>query len=330
MKKFFRIIAYIFGGLIILIVGAVAYLQFAFPNVSPAEDLRIEYTPDRIARGAYLANHVTVCMDCHSTRDFSLFSGPPAPGTLGAGGDRFDHGIGLPGVFYAKNITPHGISDYNDGELYRVITTGVTNDGRAMFPLMPYSYYGKMDPEDIYSIISYIRSLPTVETEIPDSKADFPVNMLLRTMPVNAAPAMRPDPSDQVAYGAYMINASGCAECHTQVDPQGTIIKDQLYAGGRNFPFPDGSKVTSSNLTQDKETGIGSWTEEMFVTRFKQYADSGYVNPKVAPGEFNSIMPWTMYAGMKEEDLKAIYAYLKTVEPIPNKVVKFIPAGASE
>jgi mono/diheme cytochrome c family protein len=330
MKKFFRILAYIFGGLIILMVGAVAYLQLAFPKVSPPEELRIEYTPDRIARGAYLANHVTVCMDCHSTRDFSLFSGPPAPGTLGAGGDRFDHSIGLPGVFYAKNITPHGISDYSDGELFRLITTGVTNEDRPMFPLMPYTYYGKMDPEDIYSIISYIRSLPSVESEIPDSKADFPVNLLLRTMPVNATPTMRPDPSDQVPYGAYMINASGCAECHTQVDPQGAIIKDQLYAGGRSFPFPDGSKVTSANLTQDNATGIGSWTEEMFVTRFKQYADSGYVNPKVAPGEFNSIMPWTMYAGMKVEDLKAIYAYLKTVEPIPNKVVKFIPAGASE
>ena len=330
MKKFFRIVTYIFGGLIILMVGAVAYLQFAFPKVNPPEELRIEYTPDRIARGSYLANHVTVCMDCHSTRDFSLFSGPPAPGTLGAGGDRFDHSIGLPGVFYAKNITPHGISDYNDGELYRLITTGVTNEGRPMFPLMPYSYYSKMDPEDIYSIISYIRSLPSVETEIPNSEADFPVNLLLRTMPGNATPTMRPDPSDQVAYGAYMINASGCAECHTQVDPQGTIIKDQLYAGGRDFLFPDGSKVTSANLTQDNATGIGSWTEEMFVAKFKQYTDSAYQIPKVQPGEFNSIMPWTMYAGMKEEDLKAIYAYLRTVEPIPNKVVKFIPAGASE
>lgn len=330
MKKFFRILAYIFGGLIILMVGAVAYLQFAFPNVAPPEELRIEYTPDRIARGAYLANHVTVCMDCHSTRDFSLFSGPPAPGSLGAGGDRFDHSIGLPGVFYAKNITPHGISDYNDGELYRVITTGVTNDGRPMFPLMPYSYYSKMDPEDIYSIISYIRSLPPVESEIPDSKADFPINLILRTIPANATPSMKPAPTDQVAYGAYMINASGCAECHTKTDPQGTIFRDQLYAGGRDFLFPDGSKVTSANLTQDKETGIGSWTEEMFLSRFSQYVDSGYVTPKVGPGEFNTIMPWTMYAGMKAEDLKAIYAYLKTVEPIPNQVIKYTPARASE
>jgi hypothetical protein len=101
------------------------------------------------------------------------------------------------------------------------------------------------------------------------------------------------------------------------------ILPDVKFAGGRIFPFPDGSAVISSNLTQDTETGIGNWNEEMFVKRFTQYVDSGYVNPKVPPGEFNTIMPWTMYSGMKEEDLRAIYAYLKTIEPIKNEVIKF-------
>jgi mono/diheme cytochrome c family protein len=323
MKKLLKVAAYLIGALVILLICVLAFLQLGFPEVDPAPELTIEYTPDRIERGAYLANHVTVCMDCHSKRDFSLFSGPPAPGTLGAGGDRFDHSMGLPGVFYAKNITPHGISDYTDGELFRLITTGVTNDGRPMFPLMPYSYYGKMDPEDIYDIIAYIRSLPAIETNIPDSEADFPVNLILRTMPVNATPAKKPDPSDQVAYGAYLVNASGCIECHTQLGPQGVIMPEVAFSGGRSFPFPDGSIVTSSNITQDKETGIGNWTEEMFVGRFKQYQDSGYVVPKINPGEFNSLMPWLMYSGMKEEDLKAIYAYLKTIKPMKNEVVKF-------
>lgn len=323
MKKTLKITAYLLGALVILLIGAFAFLQLGFPKVDPAPEISIEYTPDRIERGAYLANHVTICMDCHSTRNFSQFSGPPTPGTFGAGGDRFDHSLGLPGVFYAKNITPHGISDYSDGELYRLITTGVTNDGRPMFPLMPYSYYGKMDPEDIYDIIAYIRSLPSIETDIPDSKPDFPVNLILRTIPTNATPTEKPDQSDQVAYGAYLVNASGCAECHTQVDPQGMILQDVKFAGGRSFPFPDGSMVTSANLTQCPDTGLGKWDEATFVARFKQYADSGYVNPKVNPGEFNSIMPWTMYAGMKDEDLKAIFAYLKTVQPIKNPVVKF-------
>ncbi|SEF79065.1 c-type cytochrome [Algoriphagus boritolerans] len=323
MNKLLKIAAYLIAAVVLLLIIALAFLQLGFPKVDPAPELTIEYTPDRIERGAYLANHVTVCMDCHSTRDFSRFSGPPAPGTLGAGGDVFDHSMGLPGVFYAKNITPHGISDYSDGELYRLITTGVTNDGRPMFPLMPYTYYGKMDPEDIYDIIAYVRSLSAIETDIPDSEADFPVNLILRTIPKNAEMTKKPDPTDQVAYGGYLVNASGCVECHTQVDPQGMILQDVKFAGGRSFPFPDGSIVTSSNITQDDETGIGNWNEEMFVQRFAQYADSGYVIPKVSPGEFNTIMPWTMYAGMKKEDLRAIYAYLKTIEPIKNEVVKF-------
>ena len=323
MNRIIKIAAYFLGAVVLLLVCVFAFLQISYPDVDPAPDLTIEYTPERIERGAYLANHVTVCMDCHSKRDFSLFSGPPAPGTLGTGGDRFDHSMDLPGVFYAKNITPFGISDYTDGELYRLITTGVTNDGRPMFPLMPYLYYGQMDPEDIYDIIAYVRSLPSIESEVPDSKPDFPVNLILRTIPHNAEMTKKPSPTDQVAYGKYLVNAGACIECHTQVDAQGTILKEVAFAGGRDFPFPDGSVVTSSNITQCPDTGIGNWTEEMFLDRFRQYQDSGYVVPKVAQGEFNTLMPWTMYAGMKEEDLKAIYAYLKTIKPITNEVVKF-------
>ncbi|SIO15802.1 c-type cytochrome [Algoriphagus halophilus] len=329
MKKLFKIIGYLFGAIIILVIGAIAYLQVAFPSVAEPAELNVEYSQARIERGAYLANHVTVCMDCHSTRDFSLFSGPPVDGTLGKGGDKFDHSMGFPGVFYAKNITPTGISDYTDGELYRVITTGVTNDDRPMFPLMPYLYYGKMDPEDIYSIIAYIRSLDPIDYEVPDSEADFPVNLIMRTIPTEASPEKIPDPSDQVAYGAYLTNAAGCIECHTPVTPQGQIIPEMAFSGGREFGNPDGSVLRSSNITPDP-SGLESWDEIRFVRQFKQYQDSGYVIPKVQPGEFNSLMPWTMYSGMKDEDLKAIYAYLKTVKPISNQVVKFTPAEASE
>lgn len=325
MKKFLKIIGYLFGILIILVLGSLAYLQVAYPSVPEAEEISVEYSQARIERGEYLANHVAVCVDCHSTRDFSLFSGPPMEGTFGKGGDKFDHSMGFPGVFYAKNITPEGISDYTDGELYRVITTGVTNDGRAMFPLMPYLYYGKMDPEDIYSIIAYIRSLDPIKYEVPDSEADFPVNFILKTIPTEATPEKIPSPSDQVAYGAYLTNAAGCAECHTPVTPQGQIIQELKFSGGREFSNPDGSVVRSSNITPDA-SGISSWDETRFVRQFKQYQDSGYVLPKVPMGEFNSLMPWTMYGGMKEEDLKAIYAYLKSVSPIKNEVVKFSPA----
>lgn len=325
--KILKVVGVLLAIVIVGIAGLLGYLAFGLPNIAPAEELTIDYTPERVERGRYLANSVSVCMDCHSTRDWSLFSGPIVAGSFGRGGDRFDQTLGFPGVFFAKNITPAGISRYTDGELYRVITTGVTKEGRSMFPLMPYLYYGRMDPEDLYSIIAYVRSIPSIDNKVEDSKADFPVNFLLNTMPQPAQPQNRPDTADVIAYGAYMANASGCVECHTQVDDKGVLLPGVSFAGGRAFLMPDKSTVRSSNLTSDTATGIGQWTEEMFVQKFKVYADSAYVIPKIGAGEFNSIMPWTMYGHMKVGDLKAIYAYLKTIAPINNPIVKFTPGN---
>lgn len=326
MKKLLKYVGYLLVIIVVAIAGLLAYVKIALPDVGEAEDLKIDYTQERIERGRYLANTVTVCMDCHSRRDWSKFSGPLAEGTLGMGGDRFDQSLGMPGVFYARNITPAGISRYSDGELFRLITSGVTKEGRAMFPLMPYPYYGSMDKEDIYSIISYVRSLPAIENSVPDSEPDFPMNFILNTIPKKPVHQTKPEKTDLLAYGAYMTNAAGCVECHTRVD-KGQIIPDFKFGGGRDFKFPDGSVVMSANITPDKETGIGAWTKEMFIQRFKVYADSAYTDPAVAPGEFNSIMPWTMYGQMEEDDLIAIYNYLRTVKPISNKVVKFTTAA---
>lgn len=326
MKKALKYLGYLLALLVIVVAGVLSYIKMALPNVEPAAELKIDYTAERIERGRYLANSVTVCMDCHSKRDFSKFSGPLTDGTLGMGGDRFDQTVGMPGVFFAKNITSEGIGRYTDGELYRVITTGVTKEGRAMFPLMPYPYYRSMDPEDIYSIIAYVRSIPAIKNDVPVSVADFPMNFILNTIPQKANPQKKPEKSDVLAYGAYMTNASGCIECHTQVN-KGQIIPEFAFAGGREFMFPDGAIVRSANITPDAETGIGKWTEEGFVQRFKVYADSAYVTPEIAPGEYNSIMPWTMYGHMEREDLSAIYTYLKTVKPIAQQVTKFSVAA---
>lgn len=68
---------------------------------APAQ-LTIKITPERVQRGEYLANHVAVCMDCHSRRDYSKFAGPMIAGTQGAGGEVFDHKMGLPALFMGK------------------------------------------------------------------------------------------------------------------------------------------------------------------------------------------------------------------------------------
>lgn len=329
MKKLLRIITFVIVFIVVDVAGLILYIRMALPDVGDAPDLKVELTPERIERGRYLANSVTVCMDCHSTRDWSKFSGPIVPSTEGRGGERFDHALGFPGVYYSRNITPYGINRYTDGELYRVITTGVTKEGRAIFPVMPYQYYGKMDEEDVYSIIAYIRTLKPIESRVPDSESDFPMNIILNTIPSKGTPMKRPDVSDRVAYGAYVINQAACKECHTQVD-KGQIIEALAFSGGREFQLANGSIVRSANITPDDKTGIGKWTREMFIQRFKIYADSSRVVPVSSPDAFNTIMPWTMYANMTDEDLGAIFTYLQSMKPVANAVVKFTPPAQKE
>ena len=153
------------------------------------------------------------------------------------------------------------------------------------------------------------------------------MNFILNTIPSKGEPVKRPDPADELANGAYLVNAGGCIECHTYAE-KGQIDRTMAFAGGRAFQMPDGSTVTSSNITPDQETGIGNFSKEAFIQRFKMYADSAYTPPPVAAGDFNTIMPWTMYATMTTEDLGAIYTFLRTVTPIKNKVEKFTPAPA--
>ncbi|MCB0696232.1 MAG: c-type cytochrome [Chitinophagaceae bacterium] len=324
MKKVFKWLGIIVLLIVILAVAGIGYLKTALPNVGAAPILNIERTPERIARGKYLANSVAVCMDCHSSRDWSKFAAPLVPGTEGAGGEKFGRELGFPGEYYSRNITPHGIGSWTDGELYRLITTGVRNDGEPIFPVMPYHYYGRMADEDIYSIIAYIRTLPSIDNDVPERVVDFPFSLIMRTIPVKGTPAQEvPQPSNAVEYGKYLVNAAACRECHTP-EEKGQVIPELEFGGGRVFELPGGT-LRSPNITPHA-TGLGNWTPEQFVARFKLYQDSAYRSPHIDfMHEFNSIMPWMMYSTMTDQDLSAIFQYLKTIKPIENQPVKWTP-----
>lgn len=324
MKNVKKILLWILVIIVVFIVCVLLYVKIALPNVGTAPDIKVDPTPERLARGEYLANHVTVCIDCHSKRDWTRFSGPPVEGTFGMGGDVFDQKYGFPGKYYAKNITPSGISQYTDGELFRAITTGVNKKGKAIFPVMPYIYYGQMDEEDIYSIIAYIRTLKPVKNDVPESSSDFPMNFIINTIPKKAHLSKRPEKSDIVNYGKYLVTSAGCIECHTRVN-KGKFIPGTEFGGGREFLMPDGSIVRSSNITPDQATGIGAWNKETFLYYFQSQSDSLTLNTILQPGDFNSIMPWTMFGKMTDEDLMSVAEYLKTIEPINNKVEKSSP-----
>ncbi len=329
MKKLLKVLAALIAVAVLLVIGGVLYVTNFLPNIPVQADLRVEATPERIARGQYLAHSVCVCMDCHSTRDWAVFSGPLKPGSLGVGGERFDQSMQFPGAFIAPNITPHGLKDWSDGELYRAITSGVSKDGHPLFPIMPYPSYGQMATEDVYSLMAYLRSLPAVESSPGPSKADPPVNVIMHLMPQPAKPVPLPPASDAVAYGGYLANAAGCTECHTKRE-QGKAV-GQPYAGGFEFAMP-GGVARSPNITPHPVTGIGAWTKQIFVDRFKAYAPGSFkpVPVDAAKGDMQTVMPWTMYASMTEADLGAIFDYLKTLPAVENNVERWSAAVAGK
>lgn len=320
---------YLWLTLLVLVIAGLlglAYLKYMLPNTGAAPDLTVEITPERVERGKYLAHNVMVCADCHSMRDFSKFSGPVTGNVFSGGGEEFTEEFGLPGNFYAANLTPAHLGNWTDGEIFRAITSGVSKDGRALFPAMPYPLYNQADEEDIYAVIAYLRTLPAIGNQVKPSKAKFPVSLLINTMPVKYSHPVKPDEKNVTEYGRYMATVAGCIECHTPM-VKGKPVWEEAFSGGREFMLPAGV-VTTSNLTPDAETGIGNWTEEMFLARFKAFADSSYVPHTVdLEKDFNTLMPWTLYAQMKESDLKAIYAYLQTLEPKKRQVTIFSPGN---
>jgi hypothetical protein len=311
MKKTLLILVPFLGG-----AAFVSYFWFSFPNVPPAAEVRVELTPDRVERGKYLANHVTVCVDCHSTRDWSRFSGPIVPGSEGKGGERFDEAVGIPGVLFARNITPAHLSSWTDGEVLRAFTAGVSRDGKALFPLMPYVLYNQLTKQDADAVLAYVRTLKPIQNETSEGKLHFPMNLIVRTIPRAWRPEANPEPSNPLERGRYLTTVAGCIECHTQSE-QGKRLPGMEFAGGFKFVI-SGGVTRSSNITPDPVTGIGGMEKASFISRFKTV--QAY---PVKQGEFNTPMPWTMYSGMKKEDLGAIYDYLRTVKPVVNRVERF-------
>lgn len=322
MRKVLKVLGILVALIILFIAGTAVYVKGFLPDVGPAPDLKVNATPEKIERGRYLANHVMVCMDCHSTREWNYFGGPMDMNSLGMGGEIFDQKMGFPGRIVSANITPTGIGDWTDGEVFRAITTSVRKNGKPIFPVMPYHNYGKADSEDIEAIIAYIRTLSPNPNKPEESSYDFPMNFIVNTIPVKAEFTKRPSPSDRLAYGKYMATSASCMVCHTPVE-KGEFDTTKTFAGGRIFELPGGT-LQSANITPDMETGIGKLTREEFIGRFTAYRDSAYAHRKIDfMKEFATVMPWSNYAGMTDDDLSAIYEYLRTVPAIKNEVAKF-------
>jgi hypothetical protein len=224
---------------------------------------------------------------------------------------------GLPGTIVASNLTPDpetGAASWSDDQIARAIREGVARDGRTIFPMMPYEGYRKLSDEDVASIVVYVRSVTPVRNPLPPTKVDFPVNYLIRGVPQPlTSPVSGPNPQASPAErGKYLVSV-GCG-CHIATDRKGPI-RGLEYGGGEHLEGPWGD-VTSANITPDA-SGISYYDEATFI----QVMRTGYVKAR----KLSSIMPFGEFANLNDDDLKAIFAYLRTVPPVKHRVDNSLP-----
>ncbi|HLG15546.1 MAG TPA: cytochrome c [Blastocatellia bacterium] len=309
-----KIVGIVFSTIVAVVVMGISFTigwrPFIGPKGRPLTARTFERTAERLERGKYLVEGVLGCFDCHSERDWNQPGAPVIEAQRG-GGALFAGGP--PGRLIASNISPDpetGAGTWSDDAFARAIREGIGHDGRALFPIMPWPNYAQMSDEDLAAVIAYVRSTPPVPNALPKTQLDFPVNYLMRINPEPiAAPVPAPDLSDPVKRGAHLARMGSCADCHTPQD-QGQPKPGLDFAGGFILIEPSG-EVASANITPDP-SGISYYDEALFIEAIR----TGQVKAR----KLRPRMPWLIYRNMSDEDLKAIFAYLRTLKPVKHAV----------
>lgn len=265
-------------------------------------------TAGLVQRGEYLVRNVSVCGHCHS-------GNPRDPDAPLSGGLPFRNW--RLGTIYAANLTPDaatGIGSWSEAEIVRAIRNGQDRQGRLLAPVMPYEWLSGLSDRDALAMAAYLKRQPPVSRPLknhPDLVFHVAKALILR--PARTEGGTAPQRGPTAEYGRYLADHVGlCADCHT---PRGGLQqapdRHRLYAGDATPPgaFP----ANPANLTPDAETGIGRWSEDDFLRTIR----TG-VNPR--GDHLHPFMPWREYRRMTDDDLRAIYRYLRTLPPIRNPV----------
>ncbi|MGB1699289.1 MAG: c-type cytochrome [Nannocystaceae bacterium] len=325
MRPIALIGGYILAGLSLILLAIWIFIVVIYPRVGPPPSLDVDANPERLARGRYLVEHVTQCFACHGELQTDVPGAPVVPTSRGAAGVTWTapDGLALP----APNISPSAVGSWSDGELARTIFLGVDPKGEALRPAMPYPHYGFMCLEDRLSVLAYLRSIPEVEGHTPRAPRSYLDSLFLRVIPrEDPVPACDPELAGEDK-GLYLTTIAGCSTCHTPLRA-GVPDLDRAFAGGTSFATRNGA-VQSTNLTPDPGTGIGRWSREDFVARFAAHRSEppALAGAETAPVVRAGPMPWSGYAGLRDEDLAAIFTYLQTLPPIRNDAA---PASSAQ
>ncbi|HEX2608520.1 MAG TPA: c-type cytochrome [Flavisolibacter sp.] len=315
MKKFLRYFLMLVLLLVVLAaLGAVFISVRGIPSYKAEKiNLHVDPTPARIVQGEKLAS--MLCKSCHFNDQTGKFTG------------RELNEVTQFGTIYSRNITrdkAHGIGQWTDGELAYLFRTGIRPDGTYLPPYMPKLVH--LSDEDLYSIIAFLRSdhpwVAADTTRQPGTKPSFLTKFLtnakiMKPFPYPKAPIPQPDTNNMVAWGKYIaLGQLECYSCHSRDFAKNDYFTPEnsegFFGGGNEMIGMDGKKFASLNITLDEESGIGKWSEDDFVkaVRFAQ----------VPNGQPPLRLPMQPYMNLTEKEVRAIYAYLKTVPKQQHKV----------
>ncbi len=179
---------------------------------------------------------------------------------------------------------------------------------------MPYWSFRYLTDEDLASIIVFLRGIPAVHHPLP--KRDLLEQPVTDWRPEVQAPPLRSEAPETARRGEYLVHIGNCTGCHTTADAQGRPVPGMLFAGGRVFVRPWGT-VASANLTRDA-SGIGYYDETQFIRTIR----SGRVGAR----PLNRTMPYPLLRQLSDDDLRAIFSYLRTLPAVQHRVDNTEPA----
>lgn len=312
IRKIFKWTGIIIASILVLVSVTVAMRQnltydAPYPAITATADTAL------VARGKYLVFGPAHCANCHG-----------APGTWDkvekgeqvalSGGYKFELPIGN---FYVRNITPDketGIGRLTDAEIARMLRYGVRPNGTAVLPFMPFH---NVSDEDLTAIISYLRSQKPVNHKVPEHSTNV-LGMVVKAFllkpvgPTGEVPKkVKKDTS--AAYGRYLATSvANCYGCHTNRDPMTGGFIGEPFAGGMEMESsvePDKYYFITPNLTPDSTGRLFGWSQDLFIKRFRKGT--------LLQGTH---MPWGPFSRMSDDELKAIYNFLKTVKPVRNSI----------
>lgn len=315
MKKLLKVLAVIVMVLLVIVGTFALYVSMrSIPKYAVKKiDVKVESTPARVERGAKLAS--MLCRGCHYSESTKKFTGrelSEAP--------QF-------GKIFSANITHDpvaGIGKWSDGDIIYLLRTGLRPDGQYIPPYMPKLIH--ISDEDIYSIVSFLRSdnelVQANSLRMPASQHSFLTKFLvtidaMKPFAYPTGPIAEPDTTNIVSWGKYIACYQyECYSCHSKDFAKNDYFfpeKSPGYFGGGNKMYTmDGKEIYSLNITMDKTNGIGSWTEDEFIRAVKS---------SVVPGNKHALRyPMQPYMNLTDNEVKAIYAYLKTIPTLDNKV----------